>query len=239
MSTTTTTTSKYSLLDDVLTNTNVDYESNLTRLELAVEFLLTQFKEAHEIVNDRRALKAALYLNKLTQIDALNRCLLDIDYMPLVGLLVDILVYCAVHAKQFVRENKFLHDVITADTTTSGSGSKTFTQYKSLKIKYHFVAYLIDVVCFYTEVAHTFRAGFHEAKGTMALMDYVSDERFVADCLRFNYSPTDHAQVGLNLLESFVRGIFNLSKYADAVKNDWDEMNATVKLMKFSASINR
>lgn len=223
------TTSKYSLLDDIEISPN-DYDSTIQRLRLAAEFLLAEFTEVFQLVTDRRGLKVALFLNKLTQQgDHIKKCLLDIDYMPLVQLFVDILFYCDTYAKQFVAENKFLNDV----------QEKNFTQYKSLKIKYHFVAYLIDVVCFYVEMSTKFRIKFHECKGTLALMEYISDETFVVNCLRFNYSPTDHAQVGLNLLESFLRAIYHLSKNADTVINDWDEMNAAVKLMKFSASINR
>lgn len=80
---------------------------------------------------------------------------------------------------------------------------------------------------------------FHESKGTAVLIEFVSDERFVQACLRFKYSPGDIAQVGLSLLESFVRALYHLSKNADSFKNDWDEMNATLKLMKFSSYINR
>lgn len=224
------TTSKYSLLDDIEISPT-DYESNFQRLRLANEFLLGEFSEVFQLVTDRRALKVAQFLSKLTQEgDHIKKCLLDIDYMPLVQLFVDTLVYCDTYAKQFVAENKFLNDV---------QEKTSFTQYKSLKIKYHFVAYLIDVVCFYVEMSTKFRVKFHECKGTLALMEYISDETFVVNCLRFNYSPTDHAQVGLNLLESFLRSVYHLSKNADTVINDWDEMNAAVKLMKFSASINR
>lgn len=221
------TNNRFNVLDEV--EPSDDFGSNVDKLKIGVEYL-RQFKEAHEVVIDKRALKTALYIYKLTLTEDRKQCLTAIDYLSLSDLFVPIIEYCGDYAKQFVAENEFLNE-----PRLSPPGSV----YKNLKVKYHFVSYLIEVVCFYTEVSNQFRVRFHERKGTLALIDYVSDEKFVSDCLKFKYSQTDSAQVGLNLLESFIRTVYHLSKIADSVKNDWDEMNASVKLMKFSASICR
>ena len=157
----------------ILDNVELDetYEKNSTKIKLSLEYLV-ELKEVHRIVEDRQALKIALFFYKLAHSDNLKRCLTDeIDFLTLSDYFVHIFDYCSAQTVQFLAENEYLkmHAVHA----------------KSLKIKYHFVSYLIDVVCFYTEVSSEFRVKFHEAKGTeVLLMKYLSNEPFIKDCLR-------------------------------------------------------
>lgn len=236
MSTTVEASKNFSILDDV--ELDETYEKNSEKIKLSLEYL-TDLKEVHKIVADRRALKIALFFYKLTHSENLKHCLTEIDYLNnpnLAEYFSHIFEYCCDYMTQFLAENEFLNG---HSGNSKSSKSKNSQQYKALKIKYHFVSYLIDVVSFYTEISNQFRVKFHDAKGTEVLMGYLSNEKFIKDCLRFNYGPNDSSPVGLTLLESFICTIYHLSKIADSVKNDWVEMDATVKLMKFSTFINR
>lgn len=109
------TTSKYSALDEVdVSEDNMD--KNMERLQLGVEYLRGEFKEAHEVAIDRRALKTTLFFCRLAQSESNKHCLLDIDFLSLVDLFADVLAYCAHYAKQFVVENEYLNEMPSVQT---------------------------------------------------------------------------------------------------------------------------
>lgn len=214
---------KYKILDDVAVLENT--EKNKQKTEIALEYLFG-LKSTSVILKNKKALKIASFLNKLTHSD-FRECLNQaesISKFNIAKIFSDIFADCFEHFKLFLNQNEYLND----------AANQTSSFYKQLKIKYFFVTYLSDVVWYWTEILTKFRFKFHHHEGTQNLINYLSDNEFVLNCLRFKSDRIYKTPTGVSIIESFMHCIHNLSKIADSNKNDWEAMNATQILMKFS-----
>jgi hypothetical protein len=220
---------------DMLNKTELDKElpRNVLRLQLSLKYF-NELGDISKIVHDKRALNSMLFMTSLAKQFKEAR----FDYRlfkeyNIEEITVGILYYCMNDAKLFVDEYAYLE--------ANREELKNARQYDDLKVKFLFVYRLMHVLYKITDKSKQFRYGFHEKSGTMVTMDYLTDDKFVLNLMRFKLSKNKEAysaanceepfDTGLFLLRYFIDTIRNLTKIADNTKKEWNQMNATAKLL--------
>lgn len=205
-------------------------EENKEKIKLCFKFL-HELKHASKITASKTALNICMYLYNLVNSSQYKQCLYQTEYLickyKIIDLIINIFLFCYDYTKQYLSENEFNHE----------PSKSSDPSYKHLKVKYYFVAYLTDIVCFYTENVASFQKNFHSNNGIRSLFNYISDTEFVNDCLRFKYSQEQPRNIGAPLLEGLVHCLFSLSKVADSDKKIWHDLNVAVKLFDFAEQI--
>ncbi|CAF0704878.1 unnamed protein product [Brachionus calyciflorus] len=199
-------------------------EDNRQKLEESFKYLK---KLKNNLINDKTSLKIFLYLNKLSKSDKFNDILNDpalIENYKIYSFFSNVLKECALNSKEFINKNKCLND---SDNQSD----------KQSKIKIYFLFYSIEVIAYLTQKSNFFCIKFHEKNGTKYLLKYLTDDNFIRNCLNFKSEPKNELKVGANFIQTLVQCLKNLSKICDENKNDWDKLEATSHLIKFSQMV--
>lgn len=195
---------------------------NRTKLECFLKCLIN-FKNQNELSSNKTSLKAALFLNKLSNSKKFRKILLESQFLSayrIDEIFQIILSDCFEGSKFFVKENQFLISEIKSSE-------------KEPKIKFYFIYYSIDVINYLSKKSKIFSSEFHRKDGTKALLKYLSDE-FVIDGLKLKYDERTRVKTGVKFVESLIECLRNIIEHSDEINKERDELNIKESLINLT-----
>jgi hypothetical protein len=214
------TTIDFSFLENPIITTND--EDLADKIEKTIIYLIN-LKEPSKLLLESKSFTAISFL-KLNLVNILQLNLI-LKFQNILEIFSNILFHSLNDIKSY------LNSYDTLNEETIGIEKVYLTQYQ-------INSNILTIIWNGTNRSKEFKYKFYEYRGFEAILNYIADEKFIQNCIRFketsNQNRTKSQPPGLYFLRASIGSLNNMSKIADDKKMSLHELNAASILMKFA-----